>query len=302
MTGNHERDSISRRNFLKLFGVGVLSGLSGFAGYRVLSPGVLRKQTPTGYATATEFSTNFDSDAALDSFSNISHGENIGIVDSPSKNGSALEVRFPQGQHWGGALDYVFSGTEPEELWAQYDLYLPANTEINGNGKLPGFAGTYGQAGWGGRTSDGTNGWSARGRFDAGESGNTFNVGFYVYHADMSGSSGDPMEWDVDLEMGKWHRIRQHIKLNNPDQKNGVLEGWANGSKAFEKRDVRFRTTSDLKIHRYWFDLYWGGTWTSPKDNRFYFDNFQLSQSALTDGAAASSGGSTGSSNTNNPC
>lgn len=54
---------------------------------------------------------------------------------------------------------------------------------------LSSISGTYGRAGWGGRPSDGTNGWSARSSFSVmpppgNPLGNTVPMGHYVYHAD----------------------------------------------------------------------------------------------------------------------
>jgi hypothetical protein len=76
----------------------------------------------------------------------------------------------------------------PDEIYFRYYVEFDPSWELASDGeigKLPGFGGTYGIAGWGGRPADGTNGWSARMmNFDTG-SGNA--AGFYTYHADMMG-------------------------------------------------------------------------------------------------------------------
>ena len=76
---------------------------------------------------------------------------------------SCLRVSIVKGGHYGTSFKYKLRealGREPEELYAAYDVYYK---KIEGyGGKSPGFDGTYGRAGWGGRTSDGVNGWSAR--------------------------------------------------------------------------------------------------------------------------------------------
>lgn len=295
--GNDRR--IGRRRFLKLTGAAAIAGLTGLVGHRVLIPRRWRRQTPTGYASAADVSVAFDSDAAFDTFSSIRHRDNLQIVDDPAETGKALEVRIPEGSHNGSALSYIFSDegeSEPEELWAQYDVYFPTDLEINGNGKLPGFGGTYGEAGWGGRPSDGTNGWSARGRFGQGDSPETTKVGYYVYHAEMDGTYGDHFEIG-DVAWGEWHRIGQHIKLNTPGENDGVLEGWIDGEKKLSKQDIKFRNAGydNLKIRRYWFNVYWGGSWTAPKDNAFYFDNFALSRDGFA-GMGSATGDTTASS------
>jgi hypothetical protein len=69
------------------------------------------------------------------------------------------------------ALNTIFKfdkqvGTEPEEVYFRYYLRLADDwNQIVQGGKLPGISGTYGRAGWGGRKSNGKNGWSARGLF-----------------------------------------------------------------------------------------------------------------------------------------
>jgi hypothetical protein len=98
--------------------------------------------------------------------------------------------------------------------------------------------GTYGQAGWGGRPSNGLNGWSARGLFKGRKDGKT-PVGFYCYHAEMKGKYGDNFLWDKDklgmLENNRWYCIEQYAKLNTVGESNGILRSWIDGKLAFEK-------------------------------------------------------------------
>jgi hypothetical protein len=83
--------------------------------------------------------------------------------------GKALRSRIAKGSTT--ALNTLFKfdeqiGHEPEEIYFRYYLRLADdwNQTVQG-GKLPGISGTYGRAGWGGRKSNGKNGWSARGLF-----------------------------------------------------------------------------------------------------------------------------------------
>ena len=92
-------------------------------------------------------------------------------------------------------------GYEPEEIYFRYYLRFGDdwNQTVQG-GKMPGISGTYGTAGWGGRPSDGTNGWSARGHFyytiqSDNPLAGTNPMGTYCYHADMSGTYGDSWLW-----------------------------------------------------------------------------------------------------------
>ena len=111
--------------------------------------------------------------------------------------GNALKVTVKKGNVWAISNEYKLKalngGVEPEEAYFRYYLRYGNNwgSRISG-GKLPGLAGTYGNGGWGGRTSDGYNGWSARGFFsgwpDVANPLNGYNyLGSYFYYAKQEG-------------------------------------------------------------------------------------------------------------------
>ncbi|WP_213999920.1 hypothetical protein [Arsukibacterium sp.] len=144
---------------------------------------------------------------------------------------TALKVEFNPAQNT--ALNLVLllksiQAEEPEALYFQYDLYLNDNwLATKGGGKFPGLAGTYNRAGWGGRSADGKNGWSARGQFgDTIESDDKFNnstpLGFYAYYPDNGQNHGAALYWDTGsnpIKPGKWYRLTQYVKLNTPVSK-----------------------------------------------------------------------------------
>jgi hypothetical protein len=174
-------------------------------------------------------------------------------------------------------------GHEPEEIYFRYYLRLADdwNQTVQG-GKLPGISGTYGRAGWGGRKSNGTNGWSARGLFRMTiPTGNPLAgktpIGFYCYHADMESSYGTNWIWSKDyrgyLETNRWYVIEQYCRLNTIGEKNGVLRAWVDGHLAFEKTDIRFRLTDELKVEQVWMNVFHGGTTPSPYDQHVFIDN-----------------------------
>ncbi len=113
--------------------------------------------------------------------------------------GHALRVRIARGNHYGLNVGFRFRDKidrEPEEIYFRYYLRLADdwNQTVSG-GKLPGIAGTYGRAGWGGRRTRGNEGWSARGLFlPTLPKGNPLAgrtpIGSYVYHANMQGQDG----------------------------------------------------------------------------------------------------------------
>jgi len=211
------------------------------------------------------------------------------VADDKERNfepfqGKALRIKVNKGGHYGASLQYNFKkemGSEPEEIYFRYYLRFGSDWNPRRGGKLPGIGGTYGRAGWGGRPSDGRNGWSARGQFNGQREGKT-PVGFYCYHADMRGRYGSAWIWEKDklgtLENGRWYCIEQYVKMNTPGKNDGVLRGWVDGTLAFEKTDVRMRDIPDLKIECIWINVYHGGTWSAPSDDHLFIDNVVIAK------------------------
>jgi hypothetical protein len=188
--------------------------------------------------------------------------------------GQCLRVAVPAGAHYGTSFGFDFQKqglAEPEELYFRYYLRFGTAWDGGSGGKLPGFGGTYGVAGWGGTPSHGDDGWSARMTFKA--SGSQTSIGYYVYHADMTGTYGNSWFWTGALDNDKWYCIEGYVKLDDPALSNGILRGWVDGNLVYEKTDLNFRTVSTLKVERFWFDIYYGGTWTAPVDMDLFFDN-----------------------------
>lgn len=228
----------------------------------------------------------FDERNSLDRFTETERTDNIetgasGVADEPT----ALEVRFREGSHYGTSLHYRFREAgyaEPEELHARYYLRFDDDFRMEtGGGKLPGPAGTYEQAGWGGRPSDGTNGWSARMFFHPSDDPDRpIRLATYLYYPDMHGPYGDIRSWNdatvEALETGTWYRIDNYIRMNTPGEYDGVLRGWIDGEVAIDLVSMRFRDVPDLRVEEFWFDCYWGGSWRSPTNNYVYFDDLSL--------------------------
>lgn len=198
--------------------------------------------------------------------------------------GRALRIKVTRGGHYGASLQYRFkdrTGSEPEYIYFRYYLRLGSDWDPARGGKLPGIGGTYGRAGWGGRPSNGRNGWSARGQFNGRKDGKT-PIGFYCYHADMKGRYGSSWVWEKDglghLENNRWYCIEQRVRLNTPGENDGFLAGWVDGKLAFRKTDVRMRDVPDLKIECIWINVYHGGTWSADSDDHLYIDNVVIAK------------------------
>lgn len=232
---------------------------------------------------------DFDSEAWREDWSGGSR-ETVSVVGEDAEHGfvplrgKALRIKVAKGGHYGASLQYDFkdkNGREPEEIYFRYYLRLGSDWDPARGGKLPGIGGTYGRGGWGGRPSNGRNGWSARGQFRGRKDGRT-PIGFYCYHADMKGRYGSEWIWEKDglgyLENNRWYCIEQYARMNTPGENDGVLRGWVDGQLAFEKTDIRMRDIPDLKIECIWINIYHGGTWTAPSDDHLYIDNVVIAR------------------------
>lgn len=241
------------------------------------------------------FFADFQADDWMDGWTR--HAGSFDIAEGQAEfgfdalNGRALRARILEGANAGldAHFDFVDEmGEEPEEIYFRYYLRLGSdwNQTVDG-GKLPGISGTYDTAGWGSRRSDGSNGWSARGLFreSVPAGGNPLAlhtpIGSYVYHADMSGTSGDSFIW-VDgwgkegyggvLARERWYCLEYYVRMNTPGENNGVIRAWVDGRMSLEKTDFRFRDVDRLKIERIWMNVYHGGTSSSPYDQHVFID------------------------------
>jgi len=199
--------------------------------------------------------------------------------------GRALRVTIPR-KHLLG-LDMRFrlrdaAGAEPEEIFFRYYLRLAHDWlgAIDG-GKLPGLAGTYGKAGWGGRPWDGTKGWSLRGSVGttppAGHAAaGRVMLGTYAYHA-KSSTYGEGLPWSDDnlaglVEVDRWYCIEQRLKLNTPGREDGILQVWVDGRLALSRNDLRLRDLPTIRIEEVWMNFYHGGTLPTPQAMHAWID------------------------------
>lgn len=216
------------------------------------------------------------------------HADNCELVGPPhvlpQLGRRCLRIKVGANDHYGASLSILgrnMKGGEPEELYFRYYLKFDPDWECQG-GKMPGFGGTYGRAGWGLRPVHGDDGWSARGLFGRLKA-DSVPIGYYCYHADMTGTAGSHWEWTGGglLKKGAWYCVECHCKMNTPGKHDGVLHGWVNGKAVFEKTDIRFRDVPSLKIEKIWFNIYNGGKWTFERDCHLYIDNVVIARSYI---------------------
>ena len=193
----------------------------------------------------------------------------------------SLQATIPRGEHLG--LDLRFdlpkgqNQLPMQEAYMRYYLRLgPEWVDSPDSGKLPGLAGTYNRAGWGGRGWHGLQGRSARGSFIKSlppehPAHRRLPLASYVYHSKSASSYGDILVWGGGkgaalLSPGRWVCIEQHIRLNTPGKEDGVLRAWVDGQPVFARRNLRLRDTLEVGIENAWFDLYMGGQQAALRD------------------------------------
>ena len=136
-------------------------------------------------------------------------------------------------------------------------------------------------------SSDGTNGWSARGTYhtpvvDGNPFGDHTPIGNYVYHAEMEGTYGDIHLYTDGcrglIDRNRWYSVEQYVRLNTPENNDGVIRAWIDGRMAYEKTDWRFRTVDTLRIEQIWMNVYHGGSATVDRDVHLFVDNVVIAQ------------------------
>lgn len=169
-------------------------------------------------------------------------------------------------------------GQKFDSLYYSYWVKFPENFDPVLGGKLPGIGNDNARTGGGKPT--GHDGWSVRVMWDR-----QGKLGQYVYHMDQRSHFGDFFEWkDAEIQKGKWQQIKTYVKLNTAGKNNGVIKTWLDGKEVLAKQDLRFQSGDDLKIERFLFSVFYGGSgpeWAPAFDNVLYLDDFVLSVQPL---------------------
>ncbi|WP_210394986.1 polysaccharide lyase [Motiliproteus sediminis] len=242
---------------------------------------------------AVIYAEKFENAGWQKAWRNLRAPNGVPTVESDAENrfsplsGRALKINFTPAQNTAVSAQIYLKqllGYEPTELYFRYYLRLGDNWNSNrGGGKLPGFGGTYGRAGWGGREVDGHNGWSARGAFM--DSTQLFGslltpIGSYLYHLDSGSAYGDQRSWgstESALTNNRWYAIEQYLRLNTLGSADGELKAWIDGRLVADYQGLSFRSTDALKIESIWVDFYHGGTAKPATAQSIYIDNLVIS-------------------------
>lgn len=194
-------------------------------------------------------------------------------------NGKSLRLTIDRGMAGCDGADNCINwkphlGTEADSLYYSYWIKFPEHFDDVLGGKLPGIGSK--EASSGGGKPNGRDGWSVRAMWD--QNG---HLGQYVYHVDQPKHFGEFIPWVGSTpEKGKWHHIKTYVRLNDAGQRNGMIRTWLNGQIVLDKRDMRFRLSNDLKIERFLFAVFFGGSgsqWAPSRPMQVYFDDFVIS-------------------------
>lgn len=244
------------------------------------------------------FFTSFENESWTNQWEDTSKGS-YQLTSNNSKekfsplSGKALEITIKKGKFVGIGAKHLLP-KNLEKAYFRYYLRLGDSWQINTTGKLPGFAGTYNnttyKAGWGGRKSDGSNGWSARMFTNSTLSSNNVlpnktPIGNYLYHADMKKTYGDTEYWNLNneslLKKNTWYSIEQYIQLNTPNKQNGQLKAWVNGKLVYNNTNIRFSDNPSVGLESVWLNVYHGGKTKAPKDLTVFIDELIIANSYI---------------------
>lgn len=206
---------------------------------------------------------------------------------------------------------------EPNQCYAN-------GTWAGDGGKFPGLADTRTaeQCGNGGNTADGLNCWSMRADFRSCYSGDnnacstkpgaTTRFGSYLYHYDQTGATGSHGFWDGDdwgqsgytcndpndvfcgigdggvFVNNEWYLVEMFVKMNTPDQPNGVIRGWVDGVLSYEKDNMIWRLNGhdNLHVRTVWLNVYKGGVEGNCVGSEIYLDQMVVATNGVVGGFA----------------
>ena len=244
---------------------------------------------PVGTYTVSDLSADWNGATSNDG---VDEGRVSITDDSNAVGNKSLVVMYPEGESNNGKSQWRAPlGGSYDELYLSYKIRFDDNFDFVRGGKLPGLCG--GECNSGGDPPDGTDGWSARmmwrtnGSSGSPTTGDTSNIVQYVYYPDQPGTFAEDMRWDdttptewQEFDSDVWYQLQHRIVMNTPGSSDGIIQAWLDDELVLDRQDVRFRTTSALKIDTLYFSTFFGGSsavWEATKDEHVYYDDFIVS-------------------------
>lgn len=214
---------------------------------------------------------------------------NISYLHEPEV-GEITRVHIPKGKVVGindrlfgraGAGFLCNKGIKPsDQMTLEYNLRFPEGFDFVKGGKLPGLYG--GNAPTGGAIPNGVDGFTTRLMWRKDGVGEVYA---YIPHEENEDWPGN--KWGMSIGRGiwqffpdgRWHKVKQEIKLNTPREKDGIIRVWYDDNLTLERNGVLFRKVADLKAEGLCFSVFFGGndlTWASPQDTNIDFAKFTI--------------------------
>ena len=199
------------------------------------------------------------------------------VSGAEAYKGKCLQMKYPAGslgpRQGGGQFKVMLPPRD--EYYCDYYVKFQTGFDFRRGGKLPGLCGGRGNTGGNKSTGDG---WSARYMWRKGS-----NLILYLYHLDQKGKYGDNLKLGRACETGRWYRLTQRVKVNTPDQKDGILQVWVDGELVLDRSDIRYRNITGAQVDIFYFSTFHGGsnkTWSPRVDSYALFDNFRIHPTA----------------------
>lgn len=125
-------------------------------------------------------------------------------------------------------------------LCLSYSVRLADRFELSTGGRLPGLTGGKDR-----QVADGPSAFSVLPAWTA--EGTLEMVGHLPGQSGLQRLSRENL--GVTLAPGAWRRVDQELILNTPGKRDGILRLWLDGTLAFERRDMAFRTDEQTLAH-----------------------------------------------------
>lgn len=200
---------------------------------------------------------------------------------------TALHGWVAAGDNWGGNVKYTLGdegfAANVDELHQRIWFYIPSGHSMttDDNMRLWNSALADGSGNSGGGYPDGTNGWSNR--IYVTERGNrsTGNWNLLTYTYDMDKSSAYPtnITLEADLATDTWHQLDTYVTVNtwsgSTANKDGIVRIWCN-EELLHDETHRFTIDSSNRIQWCGPVIHYGGGYTSPEYNEFWYDDHYL--------------------------
>ncbi|MBE7462740.1 MAG: hypothetical protein HS116_04505 [Planctomycetes bacterium] len=214
-------------------------------------------------------------------WSKSTHREIVRDPDLVFQGNACLSSQNLKGKHV--PLNTFMEIAEADVSYLRFHSCFEKGYEVGGGVKGPGLQATKDPAlaagGGAGIKPTGTDKFGARVCFHS--SGAPY---LYYYHMDMGkwGSNGEQNQGaPISMTPGRWYAIEMMLKANTPGASDGELKLWIDGVLKAQHTGIRWRTDAELKINYVNHSAYFGGDWTSPKDQKRYEDSMVVARSYI---------------------